>query len=313
MSPQHDTVPSSRKPHVCAQPVETRRAVFTGVVQPTPASRSGQLGSDALGPSLDMGAILRSSETGVLVEGVASEAVVSTLASDDGSPGRNRACSPSPALVEHATNKHNRTKISWARTILLTIGIEWVMHAACHCKTALFSVVSRFLSGRWRTLCRVLRGWLKGCGARSRGPSPVPACLYHRRPAHFIGMGRVILVGASTVMVFVMLACSSSNNQPTDQDRAAWQNWAFEFVATVCAHQTACSPDGGRSPGSENACVETGGAGADKATCGAAVEFYVAHRAALEACTSNYPHSCSLSVVDACPTMPAGDFGTLCP
>lgn len=144
---------------------------------------------------------------------------------------------------------------------------------------------------------------------------PRPPCFLHRCRASFIRMGRVIVVGASTVTAFVMLACGSSTSggSPTAQDRAAWQNWAGGFVTTVCAHQAACSPDAGRSPGSEHACVETGSAGADMATCDAAAEFYVAHREALEACISNYPASCELSVAEACPTMPAGNFGTLCP
>ena len=107
-----------------------------------------------------------------------------------------------------------------------------------------------------------------------------------------------------------LAGCSSdseSTGGPSANDRAAWKQWASSFVGAACAHDESC----GTSPGA--ACVETGMAAADSASCDAAVAFYLANRTALDACIHPYPPACGPTPAEACPLTKDHPFESLCP
>ena len=89
--------------------------------------------------------------------------------------------------------------------------------------------------------------------------------------------------------------------------RDEWKTWSYEFVAHVCHHEDAC----GTSMGA--ACVETGYRAADLASCDEGALFYIDNRADLEECIRAYPTSCAVTVDQACPTLAAHPFETICP
>ncbi len=103
-----------------------------------------------------------------------------------------------------------------------------------------------------------------------------------------------------------LLSCGGDSG-PAAADRTAWNKWATDFVYSVCAHDDACGTPTGAS------CIETGSAAAEKASCDAAVSFYVSNKAALEACTNPYPSTCSVNADQACPLMKDHPFESLCP
>lgn len=103
-----------------------------------------------------------------------------------------------------------------------------------------------------------------------------------------------------------LLGCSSENAGPAEADRTAWQRWTSGYVTAICQHQDACGMPTGA------ACAETGGAWADATTCDAAVNFYIAHRNELEACTHPYPDSCDVKPEQACPVTADPSFDSLC-
>ena len=109
------------------------------------------------------------------------------------------------------------------------------------------------------------------------------------------------------LFLLVATSCADGGSNIQPEDRTAWSQWAHGFVDAVCNHEQACGVMTGA------ACVEVGYQTADKATCDAAVTFYLAHRNALEACTASYPAMCSLTPDTACPPTAGHSFESLCP
>lgn len=106
---------------------------------------------------------------------------------------------------------------------------------------------------------------------------------------------------------FGSIGCSSSSDITAD-DRAAWRRWSSDFVSAECNREMACGSNDGA------ACPETGQAAADKASCDAAVSFYLANRDKLEACIDPYPSSCDITADQACPELSGNhSFESLCP
>jgi len=118
-----------------------------------------------------------------------------------------------------------------------------------------------------------------------------------------VGGNWVRLMGATATLVVCVTACSSDG--VSEDDRKAWQTWSQSLVSVVCSQQKECGGD-------EHTCLEVGGAAADGAQCDAAVEYYLANRAALEACIDDYPDDCS-TLYEACPPLKGHDFEELCP
>lgn len=109
---------------------------------------------------------------------------------------------------------------------------------------------------------------------------PVPPCLHHRRPAHFIGMGRVIFIGTTTVVMFVMLACSSSNGTGSGTSATGGSSGIGGSVASGGTANAggavgtgASSGTGGFSGSGGDGGVNTGGTGGGVSPGKASIEF----------------------------------------
>jgi hypothetical protein len=107
-------------------------------------------------------------------------------------------------------------------------------------------------------------------------------------------------------LLCLLVACSSDAAGPTANAHADWKEWIESFIVTDCNHSQVCVGDvnGAR-------CHDVAVTAADQASCDNAVAFYLAHRSELEACTRDYPSTCPVTIVQACPLLK--DFDSLCP